>query len=247
MFEQSVIGDNKGPWTMAASLTLQCVVVAAVALWSLLHIEALGPIRVPTPLPPFPRMSAVEVVDVQRSSAPGPSAVIPAQRHVFKAPTQIRPADPALASVEEAPSTGAFEGRPGMLDGVMSRLADMANNLTRGVLPAMSTSAAPPPPAPERPAGPRPIGGDVLEARILKRVIPEYPALARQARISGIVHLVGIIGRDGLVKSLNVIGGHPILVKAALEAVQQWRYCPTLLNGQPVDVTAPISVYFTLQ
>ena len=134
-----------------------------------------------------------------------------------------------------------------MLDGVMSGLAEVADKLTRGVVPAIAAHVPVPAQAPPPPQRPRTIGGDVLEARIINRVIPEYPPLARQARVSGIVHLVGVIGRDGVVKSLEVVSGHPLLVKAALSAVQQWRYRPTLLNGQPVEVSAPITVSFTLR
>ena len=73
-----------------------------------------------------------------------------------------------------------------------------------------------------------------------------YPPLAKAMRVSGTVKLVGIIGRDGTVQDLRVVEGHPLLVKAAVEAVKQWRYRPTLLNGEPVEVTAPIDVRFVL-
>jgi protein TonB len=247
MFEQSIAGSRRRPWTMAVSLSLQCTVVAAIVLWSILHIEALGPIRIPGPLPPFPRLAAVKIIDVQRSPATAASAVIPAARPVFAAPTRIASAAVALASIDEAPALGPPGAGAGMLDGVLSGVADLANKLSGGIVPALATRIEPPARTPPPPEKPRAIGGDVLEAKILNRVIPEYPPLARQARISGIVHLAGVIGRDGLVKSLQVIGGHPMLVKAALAAVQQWRYRPTLLNGEPVEVVAPITVNFTLR
>jgi periplasmic protein TonB len=76
--------------------------------------------------------------------------------------------------------------------------------------------------------------------------MPVYPPLARQARIAGAVMLEGIIARDGTVKNLRVLSGHPLLAGAALEAVRQWRYRPTLLNGEPVEVIAPIAVNFVL-
>jgi protein TonB len=85
-----------------------------------------------------------------------------------------------------------------------------------------------------------------MEAKILKRVIPVYPPLAKNARISGKVHLMSIIAKDGTIQKLEVLDGHPLLVGAALEAVRQWIYRPTLLNGEPVDVMAPIEVNFTL-
>ena len=83
-------------------------------------------------------------------------------------------------------------------------------------------------------------------AKLIRKVIPEYPVLAKGARISGVVHLIGIIAKDGTIRNLQLIGGHPILARAALEAVEQWVYEPTLLNGEPVEVIAPIEVSFTL-
>ncbi|MCX6619691.1 MAG: energy transducer TonB, partial [Acidobacteria bacterium] len=89
-------------------------------------------------------------------------------------------------------------------------------------------------------------GGNVQEALILRRVIPIYPVLAKQARVSGVVRLEGIIGRDGTVQQLRVISGHALLVKSAVDAVRQWLYRPTLLNGEPVEVISPIEVTFHL-
>jgi protein TonB len=83
-------------------------------------------------------------------------------------------------------------------------------------------------------------------AKLIRKVIPEYPPLAKAARISGVVHLMGTIAKGGTIRNLQLIGGHPILARAALEAVEQWVYEPTLLNGEPVEVIAPIEVDFTL-
>ena len=83
-------------------------------------------------------------------------------------------------------------------------------------------------------------------AKLIHKVIPEYPALAKTARISGVVHLIGTIGKDGSIRNLQLVDGHPMLAHAALQAVKQWVYEPTLLNGQPVEVIAPIEVSFTL-
>ena len=75
---------------------------------------------------------------------------------------------------------------------------------------------------------------------------PEYPPLAKMARIQGTVRLDAVISKDGTIQDLKVISGHPLLVKAALEAVQRWRYQPTLLNGDAVEVATEIDVNFTL-
>ena len=81
---------------------------------------------------------------------------------------------------------------------------------------------------------------------MIRQPKPEYPALAKQARISGVVHLAVIIAKEGTVMDIKVISGHPLLIPAALQAVQQWVYQPTLLNGEPVEVSTQIDVNFTL-
>jgi TonB family protein len=101
-----------------------------------------------------------------------------------------------------------------------------------------------------RDAGPAPqrirVGGNVQQANLISKVNPVYPPLAKQARIQGIVHLTTTIGADGAVQNLEVISGHPLLVPAAMEAVKQWLYKPTLLNGNPVEVITQVDVNFTL-
>ena len=91
------------------------------------------------------------------------------------------------------------------------------------------------------------LGGNVMEAKLVRRILPDYPRLARDMRMAGTVKLVGIVSRDGTVRELKVLEGHPLLVRSAVAAVMQWLYTPTLLNGEPVDVIAPIEVHFTLR
>ncbi len=86
----------------------------------------------------------------------------------------------------------------------------------------------------------------VLQAQLITRIEPRYPALALQTRTEGVVRLHAIISRDGRITSLDILSGHPLLVKAALEAVSQWRYRPTMLNGEPVEVETSITVIFQL-
>jgi TonB family protein len=90
------------------------------------------------------------------------------------------------------------------------------------------------------------IGGNVQQAKLVAQPRPVYPPLAKQARISGVVHLQAIIGKEGNVINLAVISGHPLLIPSALEAVQQWVYQTTLLNGEPVEVITQIDVNYTL-
>jgi TonB family protein len=91
------------------------------------------------------------------------------------------------------------------------------------------------------------IGGNVQAAKLLNRVQPAYPALARQTKVSGVVRMHVIIGKDGKVEQLEVISGHPLLVQSALDAVRQWVYSPTLLEGKPVEVETEIDVTFAFQ
>ena len=90
------------------------------------------------------------------------------------------------------------------------------------------------------------VSTEVQEAKLMNKVIPAYPPLARQARIQGTVKLHAIIGTDGTIEWLEAVEGHPLLIQAAMDAVKQWRYKPTLLEGAPVEVETYIDVIFTL-
>jgi TonB family protein len=83
-------------------------------------------------------------------------------------------------------------------------------------------------------------------AMLVYRVEPAYPTLARQAGRSGRVELRAIIARDGTIQSLQVVSGDPLFIQSALQAVQQWRYKPTILNGQPVEIDTFITVVYTI-
>jgi TonB family protein len=90
------------------------------------------------------------------------------------------------------------------------------------------------------------VGGNVQAVNLINKVTPMYPPLAKQARIQGTVRFNATIATDGTVKNLELVSGHPLLAAAATEAVKQWVYRPTLLNGQPVEVETQIDVNFTL-
>lgn len=90
------------------------------------------------------------------------------------------------------------------------------------------------------------VGGNFIAGKLINRVQPVYPALARQTRIQGVVRLHMILQKDGTVQQLEVVSGHPLLVQAAMDAVRQWRCQPTLLNGAPVEVDTTVDVVFAL-
>jgi TonB family protein len=99
---------------------------------------------------------------------------------------------------------------------------------------------------PEEPGSPLQLGRDVTSGSLIKSVPPDYPPIARQARVQGPVVLKAIIDKDGNIESLTLISGHPMLAPAAIEAVKQWKYKPYMHNGQPVKVETQILVNFSL-
>jgi TonB family protein len=108
-------------------------------------------------------------------------------------------------------------------------------------------SASPQPNFPSTPGVQRiPVGGNVQPAKLISQPVPEYPPLARQARIQGTVRFNVLIGADGRVIEITLVSGHPLLMQAATAAVKGYVYQPTLLNGQPVEVVTQVDVNFTI-
>jgi protein TonB len=105
----------------------------------------------------------------------------------------------------------------------------------------------PPPPEPPKVVAPVRIGGLIREPRRIAYVSPVYPLIAQAVRLEGDVVLEAIIGTDGSVQDLRVVRSSPLLDEAAVEAVRQWRYTPTLLNGTPVPVVMTVRVSFRLR
>jgi protein TonB len=140
-----------------------------------------------------------------------------------------------FAAQPETGGEGKGTGRP---DGIIDLDAPSER---RAVVPK-----APEPVAP-KPKGPVLVLPTVQEARLVYRVDPKYPPLPRSAGIEGKVVLRAIIAKDGTIQSLEVVSGNPLFIYAAREAIAQWRYQPTLLHGEPVEVETAITVVFTLK
>ena len=116
-------------------------------------------------------------------------------------------------------------------------------------LPGIFLSIPPPPPVAvvdTAPAKPIVVTSDIQAAKLLRKVVPVYPRLAIVARVSGTVRLMGTVGKDGTLQQIQVVSGPALLVQSAVEAVRQWVYRPTMLNGKPVEVIAPIDVNFRI-
>jgi protein TonB len=156
-----------------------------------------------------------------------------------------------IVQIKEDELPPPSSGVGGVVGGVPGGVAGgTPGGVLGGILGSIPSAALPPPPPPpkEKAAAPKriTIGGNVQQAKLIRQPKPIYPPLAKQARISGTVQLTAIISKDGTIQDLKVIKGHPLLIPAALEAVKQWVYQPTLLNGEPVEVITQIDVNFTL-
>jgi protein TonB len=246
MFEQSLLEKNistKTPWAVALSFTIQCIGIVIVMVIPLLNyydipLAELSTFLVAPPPPPPPPPPPAAVVKVK---------VVPKEFDTGKL-TQPKKIPDEVAIIEEdlAPNAGIA----GVVGGVPGgSVGGQLGGVLGGII-SNTPNVAPPPPPPVKKAPPPPqrirVGGAVQKARILRQPQPQYPALARQARIQGTVKLTAIIAQDGSIASLEVVSGHPLLIPSALQAVKQWLYKPTLLNGQAVEVVTQIDVNFTL-
>jgi protein TonB len=156
--------------------------------------------------------------------------------NVLTAPLRI-PDKVKVFREEELPPEAPAEAMNGEESTGINLLSGFGNN---------SAASANPPPPPANTMKRIQLGGIVEAAKILAQPQPTYPALAVQARIEGNVVLHAIIDREGHVSELQVVSGHPLLVQAALDAVRRWRYQPTELNHEPVEVDTTITVSFVL-
>lgn len=249
MFEQTFVGGGKTKttWTMLAAMVGQVVLVIVFILIPMIYFEVLPAatltsflVAPPPPPPPPPPPAAAPPVKVVK--------VIPRQFDAGRlmAPKEI-PKQVATIREEELPPPTSGVG--GVVGGVPGGVAGGSpGGVLGGILGSVPTAAPPPPPPPPKKAETQRIrvGGNVQQARLVRQPRPQYPPLAKQARIQGVVKLSAVISKDGTIQELTVISGHPLLVPSALEAVKQWVYQPTLLNGEAVEVATQIDVNFTL-
>jgi protein TonB len=173
---------------------------------------------------------------------PPPVAVAPAQ-HRTQAATPI--ADRNLAPVEPSDHVGPEPTPDNALicEGCVVGAAP-AVGVIGSIGEPVSTQVAPPPPPPQ----PKIIRATALNMpRKIHDVAPDYPALALSARVEGVVIIEAVIAVDGSIRDARVLRSHPLLDRAAVDAVRQWRYEPTRLNGQPVPVIVTVTVQFRLQ
>ena len=246
MFEQSLLelaqeGGTRKPWTVFFSFVLQCFLIGIMILVPLIYTEALPRQQLmtflvapppPPPPPPPPSPAAIKVIPRE----------LEAGRLI--APKEV-PKEIAMIKEEELPPPTAALG--GVVGGVPGGVPGGSPGGVIGGIISSTPVAAPPPPPPKQEAPKRiRVGGQVQQAKLISQPKPRYPPLAKQARIQGTVRLEAIISKQGMIDQLRVVSGHPLLVQSALDAVRQWRYQPTHLNNEPVEVSTTIDVNFTL-
>jgi len=237
VFEYSIVdaGRSGRGWSFAVSLAVQIAGLGVILLvplvftyevpldkWVASTFLLAPPAPPPPPAPPQVTVAARVV----------PDRFIDVLKQPVEIPDKVALIDDkgvapnCLASA--AASIGTLGGMPGGVSG--------------GILGSVfSESSAPPPPMPIR------VGGHVQGARLIQRVAPPYPQDALEEQVSGRVELEAIIGFDGRIRNLKLISGHPLLAPAAIEAVKQWRYTPTRLNGNIVEVISSVEVIFNIQ
>jgi len=188
----------------------------------------------PPPPPPPPPPAAVQMIKQPPKSFFNAGKLM-APKFIPKKVEQIKEQAPPPAEASGV-AGGVVGGVPGgQMGGVLG-----------GILGGSGNGPAPPPPPKPVHQGPYRVGGRVQAPRLIDKVEPIYPPLAKQARIQGDVVIESVIDTRGRVTEMKVVSGSPLLVEAAEQALQQWRYEPTLLNGQPVAVDMLVTLHFTL-
>jgi protein TonB len=222
-------------WTTLASFALQALGVAFVISLPLLYTEGLPKLHlvtVGTPIGPPPGQGAP---DTQRRGQTRPRGnLIP---RIFTAPREVPPSisyeSDALPPEEVHACPTCVPNATGPI-GIKNPVMDYIGK---------TGAFVPPPP---KPVARPPRVSRMMEGNLIYKVQPVYPPMARSARIQGAVVLRPIISRSGAIENLQVLTGHPLLVKAAMDAVSQWRYRPYILNDEPVEVETQVTVNFIL-
>ena len=219
------VGGQKW-YTVPLSILVHTALIAAIIIIPLLAAEALPEVpsmmafvAAPPPPPPPPAAAATPVKPIVQAN---PNAA------PIEAPTEIRK--------ESGIDTGLDMGVPGGVEG------GVPGGVVGGVVGGLPE--APPPPPPTAPVR---VGGNIKPPTKTRDVKPTYPAIAQSARVQGIVIIEATIGPNGKVTNAKVLRSIPLLDNAAIDAVKQWEFTPTLLNGVPVPVIMTVTVQFTLQ
>jgi protein TonB len=236
---------RRSPLQWAGAMGLHIVIVAAltvVPLYTTGTIQLSNHDDVPLVAPPPP-------------PAP-PAGPAPASPHIVHPRTQSIYSVRRLTTPSSIPKSVAQENAGAAaapdLDGVAGGVSGGVvggelGGLVGGAFGSTGTAVPPPPPQPQPTKRIVRAGSGIKAPRQIYSVNPEYPRLARDTHIQGIVIVDAIIDEQGNVVQARAVSGHLLLIAAALKAVLQWKYEPTSLNGQPVSVALQVQVNFELK
>jgi periplasmic protein TonB len=231
-------------WATTASFIFNSLAIGLMLIVPLLFTEDLPKGQLltflvappPPPPPPPPAAAAVEKMVHQIQTDMLSSGQL---RTPTRIPQRVEMIREDVAPPPMAATGGVIGGVPGGIPG------GQLGGVIGGIVSSTSSLAAVPKLVPATPHRVR-ISQGVTKGLCIHKVEPSYPTLARTARVQGEVVLNAIIDVNGQITNLQLVSGHPMLVPAAIEAVQQWRYKPYLLNGTPVEVETTITVIFSL-
>ncbi|HYX69532.1 MAG TPA: TonB family protein [Terriglobales bacterium] len=243
MFEDSLVESSgrirtKRGWTTLLSFSLQILFMGGLILLPLIYTEALPRqqlmsflVAPPPPPPPPPPAAAVPVKIIKVES----DIVNGELRTPTKIPEKIKMVQEDAAPPPVTATGGVVGGVPGGVPG------GSLGGVIGGIIGSTPT-AVPKMAVPQRIR----VSSGVAQGMLIQEVRPVYPPMAKMARVQGTVVLAAVISKAGTIEGLKVVSGHPMLIQAAVDAVQQWRYKPYMLSGEPVEVDTQISVVFTL-
>ncbi len=245
MFEDSLIESSgrkqrgRRFGTTLVAWIIQIFVVCILILVPLIYTEALPKqqlmtflVAPPPPPPPPPPPAATPVVRAVKAV----SEIVDGS---LRTPTKI-PEKVAMIKEEDTPPPSMGTG--GVIGGVPGGVPGGQIGGVIGGIVSSTPVAVPKVATPQRVR----VSAGVQEGMLIHKVQPNYPPLARQARIYGQVVLQAVISKAGTIENLHLVSGHPMLTQAAMDAVKQWRYRPYILNGEPVEVETQVTVNFTL-
>lgn len=229
---------HKNPYQWVVSLMFHAAIITTIVITPLVFTQAIDLkalqttwIAAPPPPPPAPAAPLV-----QRIARPTARLI---QAGKLMAPVVIPKRVTIIKEAAEPDDTiGIVGGVPGGIPG------GQGGGVLGGILGGMGTGAMPPPPPVKRIVR---VGGDLRPPRAISRPDPAYPVLAKQARISGVVTIDCVIDEHGNVVQAKAVSGSPLLISSALQAVMQWKYEPSYLNGEPISIAMHVDVNFALQ
>ena len=241
MFEHAVLENsfgNRRAFAASAGFAGQAALAAFIAIAPMIWPQVLPSPRFMMTITPPPPAPPEQTAAVRPRTS---HSVAPVFRADLLIPSRMPPHPPMVEDPPGPPSVTGVAGGLGTAQG--SGLLESLLRASPEIAKPVAKPAEPKPPVEET----KRIRVSSLDpGRLIHMVQPVYPPIAKTAHIEGTVELSAVIGTDGHVRDLNVISGHPLLRKAALDAVRQWIYKPPVLNGESVEIVAPVAVIFRL-